>query len=176
VRNEDLKLIEVLLFATPEPLTQQKLNLALNGEFEIHLKSAVDALNLQYQKDEKGLYIDEIAGGFQILTYEKYYEYIQRLYKGIKKIKLSRPALETLSIIAYRQPISKADVEGIRGVECGSVLKTLIERELITIKGRGEGLGRPLLYGTTQLFLESYGLNSVKDLPKLKELNQLIQT
>jgi len=176
VISEDIKLIEVLLFATSEPLTQQKVNLVLDGEREIHLQSVIEVLNEQFFHGGKGVYIGEVAGGYQILSHEQYHVYIQRLFKGSKKVKLSRPSLEALSIIAYRQPVSKSEVEGIRGVECGSVVKTLMEKELVTIKGRGEGVGRPLLYGTTQLFLESFGLNSVADLPKLKELQHLIDS
>jgi len=96
------------------------------------------------------------------------------MFKNTRKLQLSRPALEALSIIAYRQPASKAEVESIRGVECGSVVNTLMERELITVKGRGETVGRPLLFATTQIFLESFGLEKTADLPKLKELSELM--
>jgi segregation and condensation protein B len=96
------------------------------------------------------------------------------MFKNTRKLQLSRPALEALSIIAYRQPVSKAEVESIRGVECGSVVNTLMERELITVKGRGKTVGRPLLFGTTQIFLESFGLENTADLPKLKELSELM--
>ncbi|MBC8213719.1 MAG: SMC-Scp complex subunit ScpB [Candidatus Marinimicrobia bacterium] len=166
-------LIEALLFSTPEPLTQVKLNQIIPDE-NVDLREIVDEINLEYEKFGKALFIEEIGGGFQILTKPEYHYYIQRLYNKSKKFQLSRPAMEALSIIAYRQPISKVEVESIRGVNCDSVVKSLMERELITIKGREEGLGRALLYGTTQHFLEAFGLNRISDLPKLKELSELM--
>ncbi|MDP6570165.1 MAG: SMC-Scp complex subunit ScpB [Candidatus Marinimicrobia bacterium] len=172
--NKKEKLVEVLLFASPDPLNQKKLNQILENEEMIDLKSTVVNLNEQYQKENKGLIIEKIAGGYQILSHPEYHVYIQRLFNKSRKIQLSRPALEALSVIAYRQPVSKAEVESIRGVECGSVISTLMERELITVKGRGSTPGRPLLFGTTRLFLESFGLESHNDLPKLNELNELL--
>ena len=122
----------------------------------------------------KGLKIQKIGGGYQVLSLPEYHVFIERLFQKTRKIQLSRPALEALSIVAYRQPVSKAEMESIRGVECGSVLSTLMERELITVKGRGKTAGRPLLFGTTQIFLESFGLGKTADLPKLKELSELM--
>ncbi len=171
----DIKnLVEVLLFASPEPLTQSRFNHILQEENSIDLIPIIDELNSDYEKSEKGLKIQKIGGGYQILSQREYHVYIERLFKHTKKLHLSRPALEALSIIAYRQPVSKAEVEAIRGVECGSVVNTLMERELITVKGRGKTAGRPLLFGTTQIFLESFGLEKTTDLPKLKELSELM--
>ena len=131
-------------------------------------------MNSDYTNEGKGLKIEKVAGGYQLLSHSEYHLYIQRLLNKSKKIKLSRPALEALSIIAYKQPITRVEIESIRGVECGGVIKTLIERELVTIKGRDGGMGRALLYGTSQRFLELFGLNQLSDLPKLKEIDLLI--
>ena len=150
-------LVEVLLFASPEPLTQARFNHIIQDENTVELVPIIDGLSNEYKKSGKGLIIMKIGGGFQILSHGDYHIYI-----------------EALSIIAYRQPVSKAEVESIRGVECGSVVNTLMERELITVKGRGKTVGRPLLFGTTQIFLESFGLENTTDLPKLKELSELM--
>ena len=171
---DNKKLVEVLLFSSPEPLTQGKLNQILFDGESIDLKSAVESLNVDYTNEEKGLKVEKIGGGYQLLSHAEYHLYIQRLFNKGKKIKLSRPALEALSIITYKQPMTRIEIESIRGVECGGVIKTLIERELVTIKGRDMGMGRALLYGTTQRFLELFGLNHLSDLPKLKEINLLM--
>ena len=167
-------LVEVLLFASPEPLTQSRLNHVIQDEDTLKLASLVDELNAEYIETGKGLKIMQIAGGYQILSDTQYHVYLERLFHKKRKIQLSRPAMEALSIIAYRQPVSKSEIESIRGVECGSVVSTLMERELITVKGRSNTAGRPLLFGTTQLFLVSFGLEKVSDLPKLKELSDLM--
>ncbi len=171
---DNKKLVEVLLFTSPEPLTQVKLNQILFDGENVNLKQTIELLNTDYLKEDKGIKIEKIGGGYQLLSHPEYHLYIQRLFNKSKKVKLSRPALEALSIIAYKQPLTRIEVESIRGVECGSVIKTLIERELVTIKGRDEGVGRALLYGTTQTFLEIFGLNHVSDLPKLKEIDMLM--
>ena len=167
-------LVEVLLFASPEPLTQARFNHIIQDENTVELAPIIDELSNEYEQYGKGLIIKKIGGGFQILSHGDYHIYIERMFKNTRKLQLSRPALEALSIIAYRQPVSKAEVESIRGVECGSVVNTLMERELITVKGRGKTVGRPLLFGTTQIFLESFGLEKTTDLPKLKELSELM--
>ena len=171
---DNKNLVEVLLFASNEPLTQNKLNQVLFDGESIDLAETVKLINGAYKSSNKGLYIDKIAGGYQLLSRPDYHMYIQRLLNKSKKVKLSKAALEALSIIAYKQPISRVEIESIRGVECGSVIKTLMEREVVTIKGRDEGVGRALLYGTTQRFLELFGLNHISDLPKLKEIDALI--
>ena len=165
--------IEALLFATPEPLTQSQINGIFPGE-DVDLALVVDELNTEYENSEKLIHIKSIANGYQILTKPNCHLYIQRLYNKSRKVKLTQAALEALSVIAYKQPISKNDIEYIRGVNCDSVIKTLLEKDLVTIKGREESSGRALLYGTTQSFLESFGLNKLTDLPKLKELKELL--
>ncbi len=165
--------IEALLFAAPEPLTQSQINGIFPNE-NIDLNKIILELNSEYLKTGKMIYIKLIANGYQILTKPDCHLYIQRLYNKSRKIQLTQAALEALSIIAYKQPISKNDVEYIRGVNCDSVIKTLLEKDLVTLKGREESPGRALLYGTTQAFLECFGLNKITDLPKLKELTELI--
>lgn len=171
----DMKsLVEVLLFASPEPLTQKRFSQVIEGEAVVDMKTVVDELSTEYEKAGKGLTIQKIGGGYQILSLPEYHVFVERLFNKSRRLNLSRPALEALSIVAYKQPVSKAEVESIRGVECGSVLSTLMERELITVRGRGKTAGRPLLFGTTQIFLESFGLEKTADLPKLKELSELM--
>jgi len=171
----DMKnLVEVLLFASPEPLTQARFNHIVQTKNSVELTPFVDELNSEYENTGKGITIRKIGGGYQILSHREYHVFIERMFKNTRKLQLSRPALEALSIIAYRQPVSKAEVESIRGVECGSVVNTLMARELITVKGRGKTAGRPLLFGTTHIFLESFGLEKTTDLPKLKELSELM--
>ena len=171
----DLKnLVEVLLFASPDPLTQARFNQILKDQGAVKLQPIIDKLNEEYKKADKGLQIQKISGGYQILSEPEYHIYLERLFNKVRKLHLSKPALEALSIIAYQQPVSKAEIESIRGVECGSVISTLMERELIAVNGRRNTAGRPLLFGTTHLFLESFGLEKVSDLPKLKELSNLL--
>ncbi|NQU67317.1 MAG: SMC-Scp complex subunit ScpB [Candidatus Marinimicrobia bacterium] len=166
-------IVEVLLFATSEPLTQLKLNACLQ-ENDVNLDEVVKELNEEYENAGRGVFIGEIAGGYQILSKPEYHLYVQRLYNKTKKLQLSRAATEALAVIAYKQPISRSEIESIRGVNCDSVVRSLLEKELITIKGREDGPGRAILYGTTQNFLEGFGLNSISDLPKLKELSELM--
>ena len=127
-------------------------------------------------KHEKPYRIDKIAGGYQLVTKPEFEIWIRRLLGKSNKLILSAAALDTLAIIAYKQPIGRYDVEAIRGVDSSGVIKTLLSRNLIVIKGRGDGPGRPLLYSTTKLFLEKFGLNSLSDMPKLKEVSEIIES
>ena len=129
-----------------------------------------------HTKNREGLFrIIEIAGGYQFATRPDVAAYVSRLYKDRSRRRLSGAALETLSIIAYKQPVSKSDIENIRGVNCDEVIKSLLEKNLITITGRAESVGRPLLYGTTQDFLRHFGLGSMRDLPKPREIEELLK-
>jgi segregation and condensation protein B len=136
---------------------------------------AVDILNGQLEETSRPYRIVEIAGGYQFATRSEYAEYVSRLFKEKSRRRLSGASLETLAIIAYKQPVSKQDVENIRGVNCDEVLKSLLEKNLITITGRADAVGRPLLYGTTTEFLRHFGLHSVSDLPKPRELEELMK-
>ncbi len=139
------------------------------------VREAIDELNDAYESTDRSFRIERVAGGLQMLTLPRFAEDIARL-KGVRnQSRLSQAALETLAIIAYRQPILRADLESIRGVACGEVLRGLMERRLVRIAGRAEELGRPMLYGTTKEFLEVFGLATLDDLPQAKELRPAVE-
>jgi segregation and condensation protein B len=131
---------------------------------------AVKILNDQYQETGRSFRIESVAGGYRLMTLPVFAERITEYHKTRMTGKLSRASIETLAIIAYKQPLTRAALEAIRGVSCGEVLRTLMERRLVTVKGRAEELGRPMLYGTTKQFLDQFGLSTIKDLPSLAEL------
>jgi segregation and condensation protein B len=131
---------------------------------------AVRLLNSRYEETGRAFRIEPVAGGYRVMTLPIYAERIADFHRTRLSAKLTRPSIETLAIIAYKQPITRAELEAIRGVSCGEVLKSLMERRLVTVKGRAEELGRPMLYGTTKQFLDQFGLSSIKDLPMLSEL------
>ncbi len=139
------------------------------------IHTAVELLNEEYLERQRAFRIVEIAGGYQFATRPEYAEYVVRLFKEKSRRRLSGAALETLAIIAYKQPVSKLDVENVRGVNCDEVLKSLLEKNLITITGRAEAVGRPLLYGTTGDFLRHFGLPTITDLPKPREIEELMK-
>jgi segregation and condensation protein B len=140
------------------------------GSSVARIRVAVEALNADYEQTGRSFRIERVAGGLQMLTMPAYAEDITRLKGARQSSKLSQAALETLAIIAYRQPILRADLESIRGVACGEVLRSLMERRLVRIAGRAEEVGRPMLYGTTKEFLEVFGLATLDDLPNAKDL------
>lgn len=137
---------------------------------ETIVASAVELLNQQYEKSDRSFRIERVAGGYRFMTLARHARAVAALRQHRDSTKLSRPAIETLAIIAYRQPITRAELEAIRGVACGEVLKSLMERRLIAIVGRSEELGRPMLYGTTRHFLDAFGLAALKDLPSAQDL------
>lgn len=139
------------------------------------IRDAVELLNQQYAETNRTFQIIEIAGGYQFATKSEYADFVSRLFKEKTRRRLSNAALESLAIIAYKQPVSKSDVENIRGVNCDEVLKSLLEKNLITITGRAEAVGRPLLYGTTVDFLRHFGLPDIGDLPKPREIEELMK-
>ena len=164
------KLLEAAHFASARPIPAEELG-ALDPEASpAALHAAIDELREHYDVDGHGVELQEIAGGWQLLTRPEYTEAIERAQLAARPQRLSAAALETLAIIAYRQPIGRADIEEIRGVAIGGVLKSLHERGLIDVVGRGEGLGRPLLYGTTPVFLEHFALRHLEELPRADEL------
>jgi segregation and condensation protein B len=162
--------IEAALLTTDRPLPPAKLAelLAVSGVKPVH--DAVTSLNQVYEESGRSFRIEQVAGGYQIYTLAEYADLVSSLHKTRAAQKLSPAALETLAIISYKQPILRADVEVIRGVACGEVIRSLMDRRLVKIVGRAEELGRPMLYGTTKQFLEVFGLSSLKDLPKAEEL------
>ena len=172
--SEIRKIIEALLFASPEPLTQAKVNGIFNPDTP-NLKEVVLKLNEQYVHDDHAFEINKVAGGYQLVSRQEYEHFIRKMLSKSGRISLSSAALDSLAIIAYKQPIGRYEVEAIRGVDSSGVLKTLLNRNLIKIKGRDSGPGRPLLYQTTNKFLEHFGLNRLSDMPKLKEITELME-
>lgn len=164
------RVIEALLFASETPLSAADLARADEGLDEEGVEQLIAELRQEYEREGRAFSIFEIAGGYQLLTRPEFAPILERFDTVPVSTRLSAPALETLAIIAYRQPVGRAEVEEIRGVGAGGVLKTLQERGLIEVVGRGEGLGRPLLYGTTRIFLEHFGFRSLEDLPRPEEL------
>ena len=164
------KLLEAALFAAPRPLALEALATLDPESSPAAVSSALDELREHYDVDGHGVELIEQGGGWQILTRAEYAEAIERAQVAVRPHRLSAAALETLAIVAYRQPIGRAEVEEIRGVSVGSVLKSLHERGLIDIVGRSEGIGRPLLYGTTSQFLEQFALRHLEELPRADEL------
>jgi segregation and condensation protein B len=134
------------------------------------IRRAIKELNELYVTSDRSFRIEQVAGGYQMLTLPDFGEILKRLHQREVDAKLTKAALETLAIIAYKQPILRADIEAIRGVACGETIRSLMEKHLVKIAGRAEEPGRPILYGTTRRFLELFGLNSVKDLPQPEAL------
>jgi len=167
--------IEALLFASDTPVTIQKLKEILELDSVKDIRQGIDDLKDHYSKTDSAMTIIEVAGGFQIVSKDDFASYIQKLYKGRQASRLTQRGLETLAIIAYRQPITKNEIENIRGVNVDGVVRTLLERNLVSIEGRQKAPGNPLLYGTTKYFLEYFGLKSLDDLPKLKEIDELLK-
>jgi segregation and condensation protein B len=176
-------LVEALVFAAKEPLTFKQMKDIYEGEGPLaylrqldaeEVESSINELNVEYERADKPYRIVRIAGGYQFATMSLYADWIGRLYKEQARRKLSQSGIESLAIIAYKQPVTKADIESIRGVNCDYVLKTLLEKELVTIVGRAHAPGRPLLYGTTREFLKHFGLNEITDLPRPREIEEIL--
>ena len=172
--QEELFIIEALLFASPHPLTQKHVNQIFEND-PPRLNSVIDILRKKYNRENHAFAIQTIAGGYQLNSRPEYDIWIRRLLNKTGKLYLSTAALESLAIIAYKQPVNRFEIESIRGVDCSGVLKTLLNKNLICIKGRDEGPGRPLLYGTTDDFLEAFGLGKISEIPKLKEIVELTE-
>ena len=177
-------LVEALIFAAQEPLSINQIRAIYqgddarnNGSKQIEpetIRQSVTDLNLEYEKSDRPYRIVQIAGGYQFATLSDYAEWLGKLYKEQGRRKLSQSGVETLAIVAYKQPVTKAEIEKIRGVNCDYVLKTLLEKELLTVTGRAESVGRPLLYGTTKEFLKHFGLNDITDLPRPREIEEIL--
>ena len=170
---EDIKnIIESLLFVAEEPLTLDRFKQILTQAETKQIRNALEQISTEYEARKGGFYLHEVAGGYQVRTRPEYTPWIKRLIQP-RPFRLSKAALETLAIVAYKQPIIRSDVEQVRGVDCGGVLKVLLERGLIRVLGRKEIPGRPLIYGTTKRFLEVFDLKTLKDLPTPKEIEEL---
>lgn len=173
-RNEQRRIVEALILASPEPVSAVRLAEIIPYCKAGQAKDLVNELNTEYQEQDRSFEIWEVAGGYQIRTRAEFSGYLQQLQKQ-RPLRLSRAALDSLSIIAYKQPVTRAEIEEIRGVDAGAVLKGLLDRRLIRIAGQREVPGRPMLYGTTRRFLEVFGLDSLKALPSLRELKDLAE-
>lgn len=167
-------LLEALLFASDSPLTLSLL-VETVGADAMDVSNALEALREDLDRQERGVQLVEIGGGWLIVTREKHAPWIKKMLQGKRKSRLSRASLETLAIVAYKQPVTRPEIESIRGVDSGSALATLLERDLITIKGRSDVVGRPLLYGSTSEFLSYFGLRDLNDLPRPEELKAILQ-
>ncbi len=174
-QNNLHRIIESLLFASDTPVTLDKLKDILEGPGKKEIRNSISDLQKIYNDSGSAIDVAELAGGFQLVSREEYAPYLQKLYRGRIAQRLTHRALETLAIIAYKQPITKQEMESIRGVNVDGVVKTLLERNLIKIEGRQKAPGNPLLYGTSKFFLQYFGLNTIEDLPKLKEIDELLK-
>jgi len=164
--------VESVLFASDEPLTAQRLvNIAEAGSVK-QIRECVDDLNAKYRQGSFAFRIEQIAGGYQMMSLPQFNHWLKKLLRVRTDNKLSPAALETLAIISYKQPIIRADIEAIRGVAAGEMIRSLMYKGLVKIVGRAEVLVRPMLYGTSKKFLDTFGLNTLKDLPKIEELKK----
>ena len=173
LEKENIRIIEALLFCTQESLTQAQVNSCFDDDDVPSLNEAVKVLNEEYEQTDRSFEIEKAAGGWRLVTRHEYEIWVRRLLTRTFSPTLSQAALETLAVVAYKGPASRADVESIRGVSCGSVLKSLLGKNLIKIKGREKSPGRPLIYAVTDNFLTSFGISTISDLPKLREISEL---
>lgn len=171
--NPELKgAVESIVFISEVPITLSEIQNILEGLDIETIKDIVQELKNDYEQRNSGIKITEVAGGYQMVTSPNYATFIKKFYKIKHSEKLTMPSLETLSIIAYKQPVTKIEIESIRGVNVDGVIKNLLEKGLIRIVGRKEVVGRPFVYGTTKSFLEYFGLNSLEELPEVEEFVQ----
>ena len=174
MEDKEIKaIIEALIFVSGEPITLNRIKDVIEGVDKKTLERLASELKDEFNNEYRGLQLVEIANGYQLTTRSEYANWIKKLNKIKVLTKLSKPAMETLAIIAYKQPIIKPEVEKIRGVDSGGVIKTLLERKLIKIIGRMDIVGKPMMYGTTPEFLQYFGLKDLTDLPTLKEFQEL---
>ena len=162
--------VEAMLFASDSPLTAARIAKVADLDSARPVKRAIEELNSRYEKMGCAFCIEAIAGGYQMMTRTEYNDVLTRLLRAQRDTRLTKAAMETLAVVAYRQPVMRADIEAIRGVACGDVLRGLMEKQLVKIVGRAPVLGRPMLYGTTRRFLETFGLADLEELPKVEEL------
>ncbi len=166
--------LEALIFASPQPITPREISRVLQGVPREDWETQLEALRADYARDERGLQVIEVAGGYQITTRPEYNDWVRELLDPRTPTRLSIQALETLAVIAYKQPVTLPEIIDLRGVKSGGVVKTLLEKRLIRITGRKEVVGRPMLYGTTKQFLLHFGLKSLDELPKIEEFAEVL--
>lgn len=165
------RVIEALLFVSQKPLKIEDLRQALGGTDEKEIKEAIEALRRDYREEKRSFGITELAGGYRIVTDPEFAPWIAKLFKR-DDARLSNPAMETLAIIAYKQPLTRSEIERIRGVNVDGVIKTLLDKNMIRIRGRKDAPGRPITYGTTEEFLDRFGLGELEQLPKLYDFRE----
>ena len=165
-------LVEALIFASDGPIKIERMAEALDKD-PAEIAAAIEALEADYADRPRGFFLQQVSGGYQLRTHPEYADYLRKLGHS-RPFKFSRPAMESLAIIAYRQPVTRSEVEYLRGVDSGSVLKTLLEKRLIRILGKKDVPGKPMIYGTTREFLELFGLPDLSSLPTLSEFSELI--
>lgn len=169
-RDSKLARLEAALFLADEPLPARKLAEVVGLDDAAEARAVLGRLRDLYDADRSAFQVEEIAGGYQLLTRPQYHPWLARLKRTGHELRLTPAALETLAVIAYKQPIMRAEVEKVRGVACGDVVRQLMERGLVRVAGRHDSLGRPQTYGTTKKFLQAFGLNALDDLPEVESL------
>ncbi len=167
--------IEALIFASEKPITLEQLKKVLGNLDALELKKIIEELKTEYEIQNRGLRIIEIAGGYQMIAGANFTPFLKKLFKERSNDKLSKPALESLAIIAYKQPLTKAQIESLRNVNVDGVMKSLLDKNLIRICGRKKIPGRPFVFGTTREFLEHFGLRTLEDLPKIEEFTVMAE-
>ena len=172
-REGQKRIVEALVLGAPEHVSAQKMAEVVPGLEAEDARALVAELGREYEEQGRAFEIWEVAGGYQLRTRPEYAAYLRLLHRE-RPLRLSRAALETLAVVAYRQPVTRAEVEAVRGVEADAVLKSLLDRQLVRIAGHREVPGRPMLYGTTRRFLEVFGLSKLDDLPTLREMEELL--
>jgi len=170
--SEKRRIVEAVILGTPEPLSAQRVAAVVPYAKPAKIKKLVDELNTEYIAQGRAFEIVEVAGGYQVRTLPEFANQLQQIQPQ-RPLRLSKAALETLAIVAYKQPVTRGDVEDVRGVDAGAVLRSLLERKLVKLAGHKEVPGRPMLYGTTRRFLEVFSLESLEDLPSLRQLEEL---
>ncbi|MDE2956781.1 MAG: SMC-Scp complex subunit ScpB [Bacteroidota bacterium] len=175
-----VNMVEALVFAADEPVSAAEIARTYQvvteaqGPDEEAIEDAVDLLNRAYQQNGHVLRIEQWAGGYRMATRDRAAAYLEEFFKQIRRVKLSRPLMETLAIVSYRQPVTRLEVDQVRGVNSDYALRRLLELDMILITGRSKSIGQPLLYGTTDHFLETFGLNDLNDLPNLRDIEALL--
>lgn len=169
------QIIESLLFASDAPIGLATLVEVMAGPDKEEIRTLLDEMAIEFEEARRGVALVEIAGGYQLLSRKECAPWIEKMLRTRRKVRLSRAGLETLAIVAYKQPITKTEIDGIRGVDSSGSLHTLLERNLVLIAGRSKAVGRPLLYATSQEFFQYMGINDLSDLPELKELGSVLE-
>lgn len=172
-RDAQKRIVEALVLGAPEPVSAQKIAEVVPGLEAEDARALVTELGREYEEQGRAFEIWEVAGGYQLRTRAEYASYLRLLHRE-RPLRLSRAALETLAVVAYRQPVTRAEIEAVRGVEVDAVIRSLLERQLVRIAGHREVPGRPMLYATTKRFLEVFGLGRLDDLPTLREMEELL--